>query len=160
MSEIVSKVNVYRKYVFAEMSKNKKFGIDDLDHLVKSLSTSQAKLMCKFWSEYRKNSVYEFISRGSSNWNVITVGIDNIYVDKVNESVNKLLEKNEWSLEKIVKDSEIGIHKEFESQGIIDDRLKILIAKKVGDKYKIVDGVHRIIRMSLDGMKDFQLIYY
>ena len=159
MSKVIKKTEVYKKYIFGEMSKHKKYSLEDLDHLVKSLSASQSKLLCRYWSTYRKNSVYDFVKVGPDNWKVGIVNISDIFVEKVNESMNTLLEKNEWSLAKIVEDSEIGSHKEFESQGIIDDRLKILIAKKVGDKYKIVDGTHRIIRLGLDGEKEFEIIY-
>ena len=160
MTKSISKVEVYKKYLFGEMSKNKKFGIDDLDHLVRSLSASQSKLLCRYFSYLRDNNVYDFISKGPNNWKGLIVNINDIYIEKVNESVNALLEKNEWSLAKIVEDSEIGIHEEFKSQGEIDNRLKILIAKKTEDRYIIVDGVHRIIRMSLDGKKEFEIIYY
>jgi hypothetical protein len=160
MSKVIGKVDVYKKYVFGEMSKNKKYSIEDLDHLVGSFSASQSKLMCRYWSEYRKNRVYDFISRGPSNWKSLTVNIGNLCVEKINDSVNSLLEKNEWSLAKIVEDSEVGVHKEFESQGEIDQRLMIFIAKKIEDKYTIIDGIHRAIRLSCDGRKEFEIIYY
>jgi hypothetical protein len=160
MTKSISKVKVYKKYIFGEMSKNKMFGIDDLDHLVESLSASQSKLMCRYFSYLRKNSVYDFIKSGPDNWKGLTVDINNIYVEKVNNGVNALLEKNEWSLAKIVEDSEIGVHEEFKKQGEIDSRLAMFIAKKAGDKYKIVDGIHRVIRLGFDGKKEFELIYY
>lgn len=162
MSNIIKKIDVYKKYVFGEMSKHKKYNIEDLDHLVKSLSASQAKLMCRYWSTYRKNSVYDFIKSGPDNWKGLTVSINNVHVEKVNNGVNALLEKNEWSLAKIVEDSEIGTHEEFKKQGEgeIDSRLSIFIAKKAGDKYKIVDGIHRAIRLGLDGKKEFEIIFY
>jgi len=160
MSKSIEKVDVYKKYIFGEMSKNKKYSIEDLDHFVKSLSASQSKLLCRFWSIYRKNSVYEFISRGPNNWNVVTVDVNKIYVEKVNPSINPLLERNKWSLAKIVEDSEIGVHEEFKSQGEMDNRLLGFIAKKTGDKYWIIDGIHRIIRLAFDGKNEFELIYY
>ena len=160
MNKIIRKAEVYQRYIFGEMSKNKKYSLEDLKHFVDSLSMSQSKLLCKFWSGYRKNSVYEFISKGPDNWKGLTVDINSIHIEKVNDSVNALLEKNEWSLAKIVEDSEIGVHEEFKSQEKIDLRLMIFIAKKTEDKYRIVDGIHRIIRMGLDGKKEFELIYY
>lgn len=160
MSKSIEKVDVYKKYIFGEMSKHKKYNIEDLHHFVKSLSASQSKLLCRFWSVYRKNSVYEFISRGPNNWNVVTVDIGNIYVEKVNPNVNPLLERNEWSLAKIAEDGEIRLHEEFKIQGEIDNRLLGFIAKKTGDKYTIIDGIHRAIRLSCDRKKEFELIYY
>ena len=160
MSKTIEKVSVYKKYIFGEMSKNKKYGLEDLDHFVGSLSASQAKLLCKYLSVFRNNQVYDFISRGPDNWKVVIVGINNIYVDKVNNEVNDLLEKNGWCLDRISLDKDISLNDEFKSQGEIDNRLMLFISKKVGDKYKIVDGIHRIIRMSLDGKKEFELVYY
>jgi hypothetical protein len=63
-------------------------------------------------------------------------------------------------LAKIVEDKNISLNEEFKSQGEIDQRLMIFIAKKIGDKYTIVDGIHRIVRLCYDGKKEFQLIYY
>jgi hypothetical protein len=160
MNKTIEKVSVYKKYIFGEMSKNKKFGIEDLDHLVGSLSTSQAKLLCKYLSGFRNNQVYNFVKEGPDNWKVLIVDINNIYVDKVNNGVNALLEKNEWCLDKICLDKDISSHEEFKSQGKIDNRLMSFISKKVGNKYKIVDGIHRAIRLSCDGKKEFELIYY
>ena len=160
MNKILRKTEVYQRYIFGEMSKNKKYSLEDLKHFVDSLSASQTKLLCKYLSVFRNNRVYDFIKSGPDNWKSLTVSINDIHVEKVNESVNALLEKNEWFLAKIVEDNEIGAHEEFKSQGEIDSRLAMFIAKKAGDKYKIVDGTHRIIRMGLDGKKEFQLIYY
>jgi hypothetical protein len=160
MSKTLKKTEVYQRYIFGEMSKNKKYSLEDLKHFVDSLSMSQSKSLCKYWSVFRKNSVYDFIKSGSDNWKVGLIEISNIYVEKVNDGVNTLLEKNEWSLAKIVEDSEIGVHDEFKSQGEIGNRLLGFIAKKVEDKYTIIDGIHRAIRLGLDGKKEFTLIYY
>lgn len=156
----LKKTDVYKKYIFGEMSKNKKFSLEDLDHLVGSLSTSQAKLLCKYWSGYRKNSVYDYIKMGPDSWNVVTVGVSNIYVEKVNESVNGILKNDEWLLEKIAEDVDVLSHEEFKKQGTIDNRLLGFIAKKAEDKYRIVDGIHRVIRLACDGKKEFELVYY
>ena len=160
MNKIIKKADVYKKYIFGEMSKHKKYDMEDLDHLVNSLSMSQSKLLCKYWSGYRKNSVYDFIKAGPDNWKNVTVGVSNIYVEKVNDGVNALLEKNGWSLDRICLDKDISLNDEFKKQGEIDNRLLGFIAKKVGDKYKIVDGIHRVIRLGCDGKKEFELIYY
>jgi hypothetical protein len=161
MDKTIDKISVYKKYIFAEMSKNKRFDIEDLDHLVKSLSSSQAKLVCKFWSEYRKNVVYNFVSKGPNKWNAEVASANNIYVEKVNSSVNDFLRKNDMNLARIVKDKDIDSFNEFKSQGPIDKRLRVFIAKKVGeDKYLIVDGIHRIIGLGREGEKEFRLIYY
>jgi hypothetical protein len=42
----------------------------------------------------------------------------------------------------------------------MDNRLLGFIAKKTGDKYWIIDGIHRIIRLAFDGKNEFELIYY
>lgn len=160
MSKTIEKVSVYKKYIFGEMSKNKKYGLEDLDHFVDSLSASQSKLLCKYLSGFRNNQVYNFVKEGPDNWKIVIVGINNIYVDKVNNGVNGILEKNGWCLDKISLDKDISNHDEFKGQGEIDNRLMLFIAKKTGDKYKIVDGIHRVIRLGCDGRKEFELVYY
>ena len=154
------KDDVYRKYIFDEMSRNKEYSIVDIEHLVTSLDYSQAKQLCRYFSTYRRNCVYDFISRGPNNWQTSTVNISNIYVGDVNREVNCYLEKNDWSLQKIVEDESIRQLDEFKSQGSIDVKILSFIANKDDYNYTIIDGMHRIIRSSCDGRKKFKLIYY
>lgn len=154
------KDDVYRKYIFDEMSRNKEYSIVDLEHLVTSLDYSQAKQLCKYFSSYRKNCVYDFISKGPSDWRTNNINISDIYVGDVNRETNCHLEKNDWSLKKISEDVNIRNVEEFKSQGYIDIKFLNFIAKKDDEKYTIIDGMHRIIRSSCDGRKRFKLIYY
>ena len=158
------KVDVYRKYVFDEMSKNKDYDINRLESLVYSLNDEQAKQFCKFFSYNRKNSVYDFISKGPDNWEEDIASISNVDVGKVNVGVNHFLEENGWSLKKICKDKRIGNNDEFKSQGDIHYRSLSFIAEKIANgehrRYKIIDGIHRSIILALDGKTKFKLIYY
>lgn len=158
------KVDIYRKYVFDEMSKNKDYNIDGLESLVYSLNDEQAKQFCKFFSYYRKNNVYDFISKGPDDWKEDVVSISSIDVGKVNVVVNHFLEENGWSLKKICKDGLIGNNDEFKSQGDIHHRSLSFIAKEIVNgkyrRYKIIDGIHRSIKLTLDGKTKFKLIYY
>jgi hypothetical protein len=147
----MQKDDVFRKYVFDEMSKNKEYSIIDLEHFVTSLSYGQAKQLCKYFSSYRRNCVYNFISRGPNNWRISNISIYYIYVGEV---------KNGWSLKKIAEDETINQMDEFKSQGSIDIKILNFIARKDDYEYTIIDGMHRIIRLSCDGKKRFQLIYY
>lgn len=152
--------DIYRKYILDEMSKNKEYDIIDLVHLVKSLDNNQAKELCKYYSYYRRNCVYNFISKGPDNWQIDHIDISNIYVEKINHIVNSHLEKNDWSLKKIAEDANIHQLDEFKSQGPIDTKILSFISKRTGCEYRIVDGMHRIIRLACDGKKRFKLIYY
>lgn len=154
------KDDVYRKYVFDEMSRNKEYSIVDLEHFVTSLEYGQAKQLCRYFSSYRRNCVYDFISKGPSNWRTSHVGISDIYVGDINRDVNCHLEKNDWSLKKIAEDTNICHIDEFKSQGFMDIKILSFIAKKNDREYTIVDGMHRIIRSACDGRKRFELIYY
>lgn len=154
------KDDIYRKYVFDEMSRNKEYGILDIEHFVESLGYDQAKQLCKYFSSSRKNCVYEFISKGPNNWQTSNVNISNIYVGDINRQVNGYLERNNWLLKNIVEDNDIRHVDEFKSQGPIDIKILSFIAKKNDYEYTIIDGMHRIIRASCDGKKRFKLIYY
>lgn len=154
------KDDVYRKYVFDEMSRNKGYSIIDLEHFVTSLDYGQAKQLCKYFSSYRRNCVYDFISKGPNNWRMSNIGISDIYVGDINRDVNCHLEKNDWSLKKISEDTNICQIEEFKSQGYMDIKILNFIAKKNDHEYTIIDGMHRIIRSACDGKKRFELIYY
>ena len=154
------KDSVYKKYIFGEMTKIKECNIDHLEDFVNSLIDGQARILCKYLSHNRRNRVYDFISNGPDHWKVNDINISEIYIEKVNPTVNGYLERNDWSLEKISKDKDIHQHDEFKNQGPIDHKLLTFIAKKDGQEYKIVDGIHRIIRLSCDGERKFKLIYY
>lgn len=154
------KDKVYRKYIFDEMSKNKEYDITDLEYLVKSLNNNQAKELCRYFSYYRRNCAYDFISKGPDNWQTGHIDISDIRIEKINPRINHYLEKNDWSLKKISNDKDIAKHDEFKSHGTIDPKISNFIAKKTGHKYIIVDGMHRIIRLACDGKKKFKLIYY
>jgi hypothetical protein len=154
------KDDVFRKYIFDEMSKNKEYNMVDIEHLVTSLDYDQAKSLCKYFSSLRRNCVYDFISKGPSNWQTSNVNISNIYVGDVNRQVNCYLERNSWLLGNIVEDPEICQLEEFKSHGPIDAKILNFIAKKNDYEYTIIDGIHRIISSSCDGKKRFKLIYY
>ena len=152
--------DVFRKYIFDEMSKNKEYDMVDIERLVTSLDYDQAKQLCKYFSSLRRNCVYDFISKGPSNWQISNVNISNIYVGDVNRQVNCYLERNSWLLGNIVEDDEICQIDEFKSNGHIDTKILNFIAKKNDYEYTIMDGIHRIIRSACDGKKRFKLIYY
>lgn len=154
------KDDVFRKYVFDEMSKNKEYSIIDLEHFVTSLDYGQVKQLCRYYSSYRRNCVYDFISKGPNNWRTSNISISDIYVGEVNREVNCYLEKNDWLLKKIAEDETIHHIDEFKNQGFMDIKILNFIAKKDDYEYTIIDGMHRIIRSACDGRKRFQLIYY
>jgi len=156
----MQKDDVYRKYIFDEMSKNKEYSIIDLEHFVISLDYGHVKELCRYFSSYRRNCVYDFISKGPSNWRISNVSISDIYVGEVNREVNCYLERNNWSLKKISEDVTIRQIDEFKSQGTIDIKILNFIAKKDDYEFTIIDGMHRIIKSACDGRKRFKLIYY
>lgn len=160
MSHKIRKGDVYRKYVFDEMSKDKKRDIEDLENYVDSLDDHEAEQLCSKCSHSRKNGVYSFISRGPEKWTVKTVDISKIHVRGINDSVNGHLKRNGWWLENIGNDKSIRKLKEFKKRGEIHPRSMSLIAHKVAGKYGLIDGNHRSIKLACDGKKEFQLIFY
>lgn len=154
----MTKGDVYRIYVFDEMTKRTKRDIKDLEKYVDSLSDDKAKKLCRSLSHSRKNGVYEFIDRGPKQWTVKTVNAAEIYVRRLNDRVNGHLSRNHWSLEKISEDKEIPKLREFKKRGKINKRSRYLLAHKRGDSYRLVDGNHRAIRLACDGEKEFKLI--
>lgn len=154
------KSDVYRKYIFDEMSRNKDCSILEIEHFVTSLNYDQAIQLCKYFSSSRRNCVYNFISKGPDNWKTSNVDISNIYVGNINNKVNCYLERNNWLLGNIIEDNEMWQIDEFKSKGPIDMKILNFIAKKNDYDYTIVDGMHRIIRSSLDGKRQFKLTYY
>ena len=160
MSHKIRKSDVHRKYVFDEMSKDKKCNLEDLEHYVDSLDDYEAEKQCSKCSHSRKNGVYSFISRGPEKWTVKTVDISKIYVKGINDSVNCYLKRNGWWLENIARDKSILKLKEFKRHGEIHRRSVSLIAHKVAGNYGIVDGNHRAIKLCCSGAKEFELIFY
>lgn len=160
MSHTINKSDVYRKYIFDEMLKTKKLGSEDLEHYVDSLDDHNAEMICRKYSHYRKNNVFSFILRGPKEWKIRNVDISKIYVKGINDKVNHYLSRNGWWLENICKDKSIYKLREFNKDGDIHQRSISLLAHKVRDKYGIVDGNHRAIKLACSGIKEFVLIYY
>ena len=160
MSHKIRKSDVHRKYVFDEMSKDKKCNIEELEHYVDFLDDIEAEKQCSKCSHSRKNGVYSFISRGPEKWIVKTVDISKIHVGGINNSVNHYLSRNGWWLENIAKDKSILKLREFKKRGDIHNRSMSLIAHKVDGRYRIVDGNHRAIKLACSGHKEFELIFY
>lgn len=156
----LNKIDIHRKYLFDEMSKETKNNLEDLEHYVDSLDDEKVKKLCRRYSHSRKNFVFRFISRGPKRWIMKNVDISDIYVRSINSRVNGFLSRNGWSLKKIAKDRRIPKLKEFKKRGKIHSRSLALIAHKKGDKYKLVDGNHRAIKLACDGKKEFKLIFY
>jgi hypothetical protein len=154
--EELHKNEVMKKYVIDEMSKFKNLG--DLEQFVNTLKTEQIDQLCKWLSSWRKNSVFNNILSGPNSWQMDKVHISDIKIKRVNDRVNPLLEKHDYMLENISQDEEICNHDEFRSQGNI--KSKRFIAIKEGDKFKIIDGIHRAVRLGCDGTKEFELIYF
>lgn len=161
MSKKIDKDDVHRKYVFDEMAKKTKYDIKDLEKYIDSLSDDQIKRLCRHLSHSRKNGVYRFIARGPKNWMIKTIDISDIYVRRLNNSVNGHLSRNHWSLKKISKDEKIPELKEFKKKGKIHHRSLTLIAHKKEDNiYKLIDGNHRAIKLACNGETKLKLIFY
>ena len=158
MSKELSKGDIYRMYVFDELAKKEKHGLKNLANYVDSLSDHEVKKICRHLSHSRKNGVFRFISEGPDHWIVKTVDISRIRVRSINSRVNDHLSRNKWSLKKISKDKKILRLKEFKKKGNIHKRSLYLLAHKRGCKFKLVDGNHRAIKLSCDGMKEFKLV--
>lgn len=163
MNREIKKCDVYRKYLFDEMSKKRKSHskeIESLKHYVDSLNDSDAEKLCRKYSHYRKNGVYSYILRGPEKWKVKLVDISNIYVRGINSSVNHYLRRNGWQLENICNDKSIRKIRELKLYGDIHHRSRSIIASRVGKSYHLIDGNHRAIKLGCNGYKKFELIYY
>jgi hypothetical protein len=142
------------------MSKTTKRSLEDLEYYIDSLDDHEAEKLCSKCSHSRRNGVYGFISRGPDKWKVKTVKISKIYVRGINNSVNGYLSRNGWWLENICKDKSIPKLKEFKKRGDIHPRSMSLIAHKVREKYGIIDGNHRSVKLVCSGCKELTLIFY
>lgn len=160
MDKKLDKDKVYRIYVFDEMAKKTKHSLEDLGHYVDSLDDDKIKELCRHCSHSRKNGVYRFISRGPNCWTVKVVNISGIYVRRINGNVNGHLSRNGWSLKRISEDKKIPKLREFKKRGNIHSRSLHFIAHKKGDKYKLIDGNHRAIKLACSGKKEFKLVFY
>ena len=160
MGKQLDKNEVYRIYVFDEMAKKTRHSLEDLGHYVDSLDDDKIKELCRHCSHSRKNGVYRFISRGPNRWTVKIVNISDIYVRCINSKVNGHLSRNRWSLKRISKDKKISKLREFKRRGTIHSRNLSFIAHKKGDKYKLIDGNHRAIKLACRGQKEFRLVFY
>lgn len=172
MGEKIDKSDVYRKYIFDEMSrkinreekdpKDKEQKLKELEHYVdSSLSDHKAKKLCCQLSHDRKNPVFHFISRGPDQWSIKNVKISAIYMIGINGKVNRYLRENGWSLKENSKDKHIRRHKEFNKTGDIYHRCLTLIAQNIGsERYKLIDGNHRAVRLCINGARKIKLIYY
>lgn len=160
MSREISKGDVYRKYIFDEMSRTTKLSTKDLENYVDSLDDHKAKELCQKLSHSRKNGVFRFISNGPDRWIVKAVSISKIYMGGINKRVNQYFIRNAWLLKRIAKDKDIRKHREFKKWGDIHYRSMTLIADKTGSSYKIIDGNHRIVKLACIGQKKFELIFY
>lgn len=162
MNRKIKKSDVFKKYLFDEMSKKSKSRHKDIDlkHYVDSLDDNKAEKLCRKYSHYRKNGVYSYILTGPKEWKVKFIDISKIYVRGINSKVNHYLRRNSWQLENICDDKSIRKHKEFKMYGDIHRRSKSVIASKVGRNYYLIDGNHRAIKLACNGCKKFELIYY
>jgi len=159
----ISKGDVYRKYIFDELSKKIKDSkkLEDLEHYVDSLSDHKAKKLCCKLSHSRKNPVYSFISRGPDQWLIENVKVSKIYMIGINHRVNQYLRENGMSLRKNSKDERIRKNKEFKKKGDIHPRCMTLIGQKMdGYRYRLIDGNHRAIKLACSGEKKIKLICY
>jgi len=171
MSKKIVKGDVYRKYVFDELSrkingkyedpKDREQKFKELEHYVDSLNDHKAKKLCCHLSHLRRNPVYSFVKRGPEKWLVEDVKISKIYMISINHKVNSYLRDNFFSLKESSKDKRVRKHKEFGKKGDIHPRCLTLLAHRVdGYRFKLIDGNHRAIKLARDGEKKLRLIYY
>ena len=167
----ISKGDVYRKYTFDEMSKeiNRKYEdpndkeqkIKDLEQYVDSLNDHKAEKLCCNLSHSRKNPVYGFIKRGPDHFLVGDIKISHIYMIGINGNVNHYLSNHCFSLKECSKDKHVIRHKEFKKKGDIHPRSMTLIAQMIDkNRFMLIDGNHRAIRLASNGEKRLRLIYY
>lgn len=166
----ISKSDVYRKYVFDEMSRkinrkeedsNREQKLKDLEQYVDSLSNHKAEKLCCHLSHSRKNPVYGFVRRGPDHFLIKYIKISHIYMIGINGKVNRYLSANYWSLKESSKDKHIRKHKEFNKKGDIHPRSMTLIAHKIDQsRFKLIDGNHRAIKLACSGEMKIKLIYY
>ena len=171
MGNRIHRSDIYRKYIFDEMTKkiyrdnrklykDKKHKVKRLKHYIDSLSDRKAKKLCCSLSWDTKDRGYGYVSRGPEYWTIDEIDISKIFISPINRDVDEYLLRNEWSLERIAKDKDICGRKEFEKTGHIHTRSLSFIAERIGDKYYVVDGNHRAIKFACHGQTKFKLIFY
>lgn len=153
---MVLKSEVIYKYMIDEMSKFKNRG--DTEKFLNSLEERERDILFQWLSRWRQNDMYNKIMKSPDEWNQKTIPISQIRVGRINATLNPLLERCKFRLDRIAEDKDIKSHREFKHQGNMTS--SDLIAKKENSTYKIIDGIHRAIRLVLDGQKQIDLIYY
>ncbi len=139
-------------YVRVEMSKVIEQG--KLEPFVNSLSESELAYLVRVLSRYRKNAVERVLLTESRVWELVYASSEKIAVTPINEKVNELLAANGWNLDEIATDERLCGHEEFDSSGRPVSEERTIGIQDEG-KIRIIDGMHRIIRMACDGRGQF-----
>lgn len=105
-------------------------------------------------SGYRNNAVARVLLDEPRVWELVIATADQVTVTDVNKTVAPLLGRNGYNLDEIAEDEELCRHPEFDSRGrpIAEERT---IGVQDAGRIKVIDGMHRIIRMACDGKREF-----
>jgi hypothetical protein len=159
---------VLEYFLNIELQKHKKHE-DKIKELLKKLSLECSHQLAEEYHDFRQqngpkdtNPTLTWLKdEGRRNilnlWEIREVNLDDIYVERMNDSINKLLEDPlvKYNLSNLVshKSSEPAFINEFrEYDGRKNDEIIILIAKQNKEKYgsyELVDGAHRAVGMLL-----------
>lgn len=160
----LSKVDVLIHYLIAETTKHMPH--KNMVRLISGLCDDEIKEWAKGFSEERKNGVYKNVMK-RKKWYITTLDVKEypyLKVGDINKKVKPLLNGFQNDVSDIwashgwrVNDPALRVHPEFKSQGKIEERH--IIALKFGKRYRIIDGSHRAVRMALDGVHKFSVIY-
>jgi hypothetical protein len=150
-----SQQQVCAVYLGDEMSKFK--NADDLASFVRFLDPERQRQLMQWLSEWRKNPVYDFLRDQTGEWQEATVEVSRIFINRINEAVNHLLEKYNYRLDLLARDYEVQSHPEFAQKGYVDRRF--FIAKREEDHFRLIDGAHRAFCLASEGNTTLRLVY-
>ncbi len=151
----LSKRELMKEYITADMSRNKAADIKSIKKFVDSLDKKQINYMCKFLSLWQQNGVADFIDM-YDKWEIEKIPISKLKMRHINKKTDALLKKDKFELYKIAKDGKVVKNPEFRTQGKIKDE-KIIVAR-IGNEYKIIDGDHRSVEVIKLGNKKIEAI--
>ncbi|MGH7202828.1 MAG: hypothetical protein ACREHC_00095 [Candidatus Levyibacteriota bacterium] len=157
MNKEVNKTVIAKYYLSIELGKplkNDESKVKLID-FINSLNEDDIWNLLRVVSEeYRKNNVYQILHDSMHIWNLETINITDIKLSDVNERVKPYLENTSYDPLKfkalLEKNGNIEALKEFQPRKVSDREAILLFICNEGI-YKIVDGIHRLVSLVLQG---------
>lgn len=144
-------------YILGELTRDAKEAKKEIYNNLRKLDKQTLKLLTELVSKkYRKNAVYDCLYERGYTWSEETINLKDIYLTRINERTNKVLEKlkkpyNLLDLAKAHKAKKLP--KRFELTSRVNKVDFMPMCALSEGKFKIMDGNHRITSYALSSNK-------